>query len=60
MVDNSSAFRMEEGAPLVVPEVNPDAAFSHAGVIANPNCTTILLTWLWPPWRPSAPCAGWW
>ena len=44
MVDNSSAFRMEEGVPLVVPEVNPDAAFAHQGVIANPNCTTILLT----------------
>ena len=44
MVDNSSAFRMETGVPLVVPEVNPDAAFSHKGVIANPNCTTILLT----------------
>jgi len=44
MVDNSSAFRMEEGVPLVVPEVNPDAAFAHKGVIANPNCTTILLT----------------
>ena len=44
MVDNSSAFRMDEGVPLVVPEVNPDAAFEHQGVIANPNCTTILLT----------------
>ncbi|MEB3158198.1 MAG: aspartate-semialdehyde dehydrogenase [Synechococcus sp.] len=44
MVDNSSAFRMEAGVPLVVPEVNPDAAFTHQGVIANPNCTTILLT----------------
>ncbi len=44
MVDNSSAFRMEEGIPLVVPEVNPSAAFQHRGVIANPNCTTILLT----------------
>ena len=44
MVDNSSAFRMEEGVPLVVPEVNPDAAFNNSGVIANPNCTTILLT----------------
>ena len=44
MVDNSSAFRMEEGVPLVVPEVNPQAATEHNGVIANPNCTTILLT----------------
>jgi aspartate-semialdehyde dehydrogenase len=44
MVDNSSAFRMEEGVPLVVPEVNPKAALQHQGVIANPNCTTILLT----------------
>ncbi|MFL0777620.1 MAG: aspartate-semialdehyde dehydrogenase [Prochlorococcus sp.] len=44
MVDNSSAFRMEADVPLVVPEVNPEAAFGHQGVIANPNCTTILLT----------------
>ena len=44
MVDNSSAFRMEDDVPLVVPEVNPAAAFEHRGVIANPNCTTILLT----------------
>ena len=44
MVDNSSAFRMEVGVPLVVPEVNPQAAHGHQGVIANPNCTTILLT----------------
>ena len=44
MVDNSSAFRVEDGVPLVVPEVNPDAALAHKGVIANPNCTTILLT----------------
>ena len=44
MVDNSSAFRMEQGVPLVVPEVNPEAAREHQGVIANPNCTTSLLT----------------
>ncbi len=44
MVDNSSAFRMEEGVPLVVPEVNPTAVQEHHGVIANPNCTTILLS----------------
>ena len=43
MIDNSSAFRMESGVPLVVPEVNPEVALTHQGLIANPNCTTILL-----------------
>jgi len=43
VVDNSSAFRMESGVPLVVPEVNPDALKSHQGIIANPNCSTIQL-----------------
>ena len=43
MIDNSSAFRMEEGVPLVVPEVNPEDAALHAGVIANPNCSTIQM-----------------
>lgn len=44
MIDNSSAFRMEEDVPLVVPEVNPQDAFSHPrGIIANPNCTTIQM-----------------
>lgn len=43
MIDNSSAFRMDATTPLVVPEVNPQAAASHRGVIANPNCTTILM-----------------
>ena len=43
MIDNSSAFRMEDGVPLVVPEVNPQAAFAHSGVIANPNCSTIQM-----------------
>jgi len=43
MVDNSSAFRMEEGVPLVVPEVNPQDALTHSGVIANPNCSTIQM-----------------
>jgi len=43
VVDNSNAFRMEEGVPLVVPEVNPQAARSHKGIIANPNCSTIQL-----------------
>ncbi|HNE19382.1 MAG TPA: aspartate-semialdehyde dehydrogenase [Turneriella sp.] len=43
MVDNSSAFRMREGTPLVVPEINPEDAKKHSGVIANPNCSTIIL-----------------
>lgn len=43
MIDNSSAFRMEQGVPLVVPEVNPQDAFAHNGVIANPNCSTIQM-----------------
>lgn len=43
VIDNSSAFRMDEGVPLVVPEINPDAAKDHPkGIIANPNCTTII------------------
>ena len=44
VIDNSSAFRLDAAVPLVVPEVNPHAAFHHNGVIANPNCTTILMT----------------
>jgi aspartate-semialdehyde dehydrogenase len=43
MIDNSSAFRMEEGVPLVVPEVNPGDAALHSGLIANPNCSTIQM-----------------
>ena len=41
VVDNSSAFRMESGVPLVVPEVNIKDAFINNGIIANPNCSTI-------------------
>ena len=49
VVDNSSAFRMADGVPLVVPEVNAEAAREHGGLIANPNCSTILLAVaLWP------------
>ena len=44
MVDNSSAFRMDEDVPLVVPEVNPGDVKWHNGVIANPNCTTIIMS----------------
>jgi len=42
-VDNSSAFRMDEEVPLVVPEVNPHAVKTHKGIIANPNCSTIQM-----------------
>lgn len=43
VIDNSSAFRMDPEVPLVVPEVNPEAARNHPkGIIANPNCTTII------------------
>lgn len=43
VIDNSSAFRMDEGVPLVVPEINPEAAKDHPkNIIANPNCTTII------------------
>lgn len=41
VVDNSSAFRMDENVPLVVPEVNPEVIAQHHGIIANPNCSTI-------------------
>ncbi len=41
-VDNSSAFRMDPDVPLVVPEVNPEDALQHNGIISNPNCSTII------------------
>lgn len=44
MIDNSSAFRMEDDVPLVVPEINPEDALARPrGIIANPNCTTIMM-----------------
>src|SRR5665213_1712881 len=49
VVDNTSAFRMKDGIPLVVPEVNPEAIQKHAGLIANPNCSTIIMNVpVWP------------
>src|SRR6476619_2448310 len=49
VIDNTSAFRMKEGVPLVVPEVNPEQIFKHNGLIANPNCSTIIMTVpVWP------------
>ena len=41
-VDNSSAFRLREDVPLIIPEINPEDAKWHKGIIANPNCTTIV------------------
>ncbi len=49
VVDNSSAFRMQPDVPLVVPEINPGAIARSCGIIANPNCSTIIaMTPLWP------------
>ncbi len=52
VVDNSSAFRMKDGVPLVVPEVNPEAIHKHNGLIANPNCSTIIMNVpVWPLYK---------
>src|SRR5882724_7425989 len=52
VVDNSSAFRMKEGVPLVVPELNPDQIHKHNGLIANPNCSTIIMNVaVWPLYK---------
>ncbi len=52
VVDNSSAFRMDPAVPLVIPEINPEAIRGHRGIIANPNCSTIIaITPLWPVHR---------
>jgi len=49
IIDNSRAFRMNPEVPLIVPEINPEAAKLHQGIIANPNCTTILMAMaVWP------------
>ena len=49
VVDNSSAFRMDDQVPLVIPEINAEAIGRHRGIIANPNCSTIIaITPLWP------------
>lgn len=55
MIDNSSAFRMDKDVPLVVPEVNPEAAFKHQGIIANPNCSTIQMVVALKPLHDKAP-----
>ena len=43
VIDNSSAFRLKDDVPLVVPEVNPEYVKEHRGIIANPNCSTIIM-----------------
>jgi aspartate-semialdehyde dehydrogenase len=49
VIDNSSAFRMDPTVPLVIPEINAQAALKHHGIIANPNCAAIIsITPLWP------------
>lgn len=49
VIDNSNAFRMDEGVPLIVPEINPDEIFNHQGIIANPNCSTIQMVLVLKP-----------
>jgi len=51
VIDNSSAFRMQPEVPLVIPEINPDAIATHKGIIANPNCSTIILLMALEPLR---------
>jgi aspartate-semialdehyde dehydrogenase len=53
-IDKSSAYRLQEGVPLVVPEVNGDRALEHDGIVANPNCTTIPLTMALKPLHEAA------
>src|ERR1700712_5577183 len=49
VIDNTSAFRMKDGIPLVIPEVNPEQIHKHIGIIANPNCSTIIMNVaVWP------------
>ncbi|HBP23384.1 MAG TPA: aspartate-semialdehyde dehydrogenase [Planctomycetes bacterium] len=54
VIDNSSLYRMDPDVPLIVPEVNPEAVKDHQGIIANPNCTTILLVVVLEPLRRAA------
>ena len=53
-VDKSAAYRLQDGIPLVVPEVNGDRALEHDGILANPNCCTIPLTMALKPLRDAA------
>ncbi|HXZ56851.1 MAG TPA: Asd/ArgC dimerization domain-containing protein [Gaiellaceae bacterium] len=53
-VDKSEAFRLQDGVPLVVPEVNGERALDHDGIVANPNCSTIPLTLVLKPLHDAA------
>jgi aspartate-semialdehyde dehydrogenase len=55
VIDNSSAYRMDPNVPLVVPEINPEDIVQHQGIIANPNCSTILMLMAVAPLRSLAP-----
>lgn len=55
VIDNSSAFRMDPEVPLVVPEINPEDIWLHKGIIANPNCSTIVMLMAVEPLRKLAP-----
>ena len=54
VIDDSSAFRMDPNVPLVVPEVNPDAARAHKGIIAGPNCSTAQMVVVLEPLQKAA------
>ena len=54
VVDKSSAYRLQDGVPLVVPEVNGERALEHDGIVANPNCCTIPLTCVLKPLHEAA------
>jgi aspartate-semialdehyde dehydrogenase len=54
VVDKSSAYRLQDGVPLVVPEVNGDRAAEHGGIVANPNCCSIPLTMTLKPLHEAA------
>ena len=54
VVDKSAAYRLQDGVPLVVPEVNGARAFEHEGIVANPNCCTIPLTMALKPLQEAA------
>jgi aspartate-semialdehyde dehydrogenase len=58
VVDKSSAYRLQEGVPLVVPEVNGERAAEHDGIVANPNCGTIPLAMVLKPLHEAAGLAG--